>query len=154
MKTGFTRTLSATLLIAAAAMPMPAIAGPFTDELSKCLVSKTTAEDKTTLMTWVFAAIALNPNVSQFAAISLQQRDQIDANMARMFEDLMTQTCKTEAQAAVQYEGNSAIEAGFNVLGQVAGRELFANPEVAKGMAALQSHIDSKKLESVYGAAK
>jgi hypothetical protein len=154
MTTAFSHTLSATLLIAAAAMSGPAIAGPFTDELSKCLVSKTTAEDKTTLMTWVFAAIALNPNVSQFAAISPQQRDQIDANMARMFENLMTQTCKTEAQAAVQYEGNSAIEAGFNVLGQVAGRELFANPEVAKGMAGLQSHIDSKKLESVFGTAK
>lgn len=151
MNFAFSRSVGAVLLVASAAMSAPAIAGPFTDELSKCLVSKSTVDDKTTLVTWIFAAISLNPGVSQYATISAPQRDQIDVDMARLFENLMTQTCRTEAQAAVKFEGAAAVEAGFNVLGQVAGRELFASPEVGKGMAGLQSHIDSKKLEAVFG---
>jgi len=32
-------------------------------------------------------------------------------------------------------------------LGQIAGKELFANPEVAAGMAHFEKYFDAKKLE-------
>ena len=44
--------------------------------------------------------------------------------------------------------------AAFNMLGQVAGRELFSNPEVAKGMADLEQYMDQDKLKAVMSAAE
>ena len=46
--------------IAAAAallVSMNVQAGVYTDELSKCLVEKTTTQDRTVLVTWVFTAL-------------------------------------------------------------------------------------------------
>jgi hypothetical protein len=127
-----------------------AVAGPYSDDLARCLVGKTTNDDKTTLMTWIFSAISLNPAISQMAAISPAQRKQIDSNMAALVEHLMTETCRSEARTAVQYEGSSAIEHGFGVLGEVAGRELFASPEVAKGLANLDKYVDPEKIKAVF----
>jgi hypothetical protein len=37
----------------------------------------------------------------------------------------------------------------FNVLGQVAGTELFSSPEVAKAMSGLEKYADSAKIEAL-----
>ena len=71
-----------------------------------------------------------------------------------MFESLVTVTCKSEMQLAVRYEGNTAIGAAFTVLGQVAGRELFSNPEVAKGMSDLERYLDNDKIKAALNPAK
>jgi len=146
--------VTVTLLATAALLPRPALAGPYTDDLSKCLVSQTTEQDKATLMTWIFSAISLNPNISKLANITPAQRHQINADMARLFETLMTERCRAESMQAYKYEGSTAIESGFTVLGQVAGRELFNSPDVTKGMSELDSLIDKKKMQSVFGGEK
>jgi hypothetical protein len=59
--------------------------------------------------------------------------------------------CKDEAQKAIQYEGLATLQLSFQVLGQVAGRELFTSPEVASGMAGLQKYLDSDQLKALAG---
>jgi hypothetical protein len=71
--------------------------------------------------------------------------------MAKMFETLLTDSCRTEAQQAVKYEGPDTIGASFNILGQVAARELFSDPSVAAGMSDLANYIDKAKMERVFG---
>jgi hypothetical protein len=154
MKTVSVSILSVALLAGATLMPRPALAGPYTDDLSKCLVAQTTSDDKATLMTWIFSAISLNPGISKMANITPAQRHKINAEMARLFETLMTERCRAESQQAYKFEGESSIEAGFSVLGQVAGRELFNSPEVTGGMSELDTLIDKKKMESVFGKKK
>ncbi len=140
--------LASTLLAVFATTSQPAVAGVYTDDLSKCLVSKTTSDQKAVLVNWMFSAMSLNPAVAKFVSIPVAKRKEFNVNMAALFETLMTVTCKHEMQLAIQYEGSGAIGAGFNVLGQVAGRELFANPEVAKGMAELDKFIDQDKIQA------
>ena len=60
---------------------------------------------------------------------------------------LLAERCKEQTKKAVKYEGPAAIQLGFQVLGQVAGSDLFSSPEVAKGMAGLEKYIDKQKLE-------
>lgn len=151
MKSIISSTVCAALLAGATLLPRPALAGPYTDDLSKCLVANTTADDKTTLVTWIFSAISLNPGVAKMANITPKQRHQINVSMAKLFETLMTERCRTESQQAYKYEGDAAISAGFEVLGQVAGRELFSSPDVSKGMAELDTLVDKKKMEAVFG---
>ena len=58
-------------------------------------------------------------------------------------------SCKKEAKKALKYEGDTALETSFQILGQVAGQELFASPAVAGAMSGLQEHMDEKKLEAL-----
>lgn len=154
MKNASKAPFAASLILLALAMAAPrAYAGVYTDDLSKCLVSKTTPAQKSILVNWMFSAMARNPAVARFVSIPESERDAFDEDMAKLFESLLIDTCRSEAQAAVKNEGSQAIGAGFNVLGQVAGRELFANPEVASAMNDLDKYIDMTKIGTVLDSA-
>ena len=144
------RVSAVAVALSAAFVAAPAKAGPYTDELSKCLVSNSSDADRNVLMTWMFAAIALNPEVATMSRITPEQRKKINQDMAQLFERLATESCRAPMHDAVKYEGTSAIEASFSVLGQVAGRSLFSSPEVAKGMEEMNSMIDESKLQAVF----
>jgi hypothetical protein len=62
---------------------------------------------------------------------------------------LLTDACKSQTQQALQYEGSNTIQASFQVLGQVAGQELFTSPEVGGAMAGLAKYIDEAKLKEL-----
>ena len=130
--------------------PESALAGPYGDELAKCLVKSTTDADKTYLVKWLFAAAALHPDVKSIASVSDAQRDELNKNAAKLFERLLTESCRSEAQEAVKYEGPSTLESSFNVLGQVAARGRFSHPTVARGTGELTNYVDKQKLERVF----
>lgn len=131
-----------------------AFAGPYSDEMAKCLVSSTSEDDKNYLVKWMFAAAAMHPAVKSISSISDAQRNELNMKTAKLFEKLLTESCKTQLQTAIKYEGPSTIESAFQVLGQVAARGLFSDPSVNGFIAQLGNHIDKQKLESVIGAPK
>lgn len=125
----------------------PAHAGPYSDDLAKCLVESTTTSDKNALVKWMFAMAALHPAVKSIASITEAERTQSSRDTAQLFERLLTESCRTQTRQAVKYEGATALQTGFQMLGQVAARELFADPGVARGLADLENHIDSQKMK-------
>ncbi len=125
----------------------PAYAGPYSDDLAKCLVESTTTTDKNALVKWMFAMAALHPAVKSIASITEVERTQSSRDTAQLFERLLTESCRTQTRQAVKYEGATALQTGFQMLGQVAARELFADPSVARGLADLENHIDSQKMK-------
>ena len=54
---------------------------------------------------------------------------------------LLTESCKDAATTALKFEGPATLQLSFQVLGQVAGAELFSNPQVAAVMADLDKHM-------------
>lgn len=153
------RTRMALVVVLACAFgllrPSPSLAaGPYTDDLSKCLVRSTTDADKTLLVQWMFAMVTLHPEVKSMAAISDAERTEISKKTAGMFERLLTVSCQVEAQQAFKYEGSSAMEGSFSVLGQVAARELFSHPQVIAGISDLGKYADLEKLKKVFQVSK
>jgi hypothetical protein len=126
-------------------------AGPYSDELATCLVRSTTDADKNYLVKWMFAAAALHPAVKSIASVSDAERDDLNKNAAKLFERLVTDSCKTETQDAVKFEGPGTLQTSFEVLGQVAGRGLLSDPAVARSLADFASYLDKKKLEQTFG---
>ena len=131
--------------------PSLALAGPYADEMAKCLVRSTTDADRNFLVKWMFAAAALHPAVKSIAAISDTQRDELNRSTAKMLERLVTESCKVEMTDAIKYEGTGTIQTSFQVLGQVAARGLFADPSVAQAMADVDNHMDRQKIEKLFG---
>jgi hypothetical protein len=140
--------------LAALLSAVPASAGPYTDDLGKCLVSATSKEDRNALVRWMFAAASAHPAVSNLVKVSPAQIDEENKATARLFMSLLTESCKAKTQDALKFEGASAIEASFNLLGQVAGRELFSDPKVGANIAGLTKYLDPKKLQQLAPTAK
>jgi hypothetical protein len=129
-------------------------AGPYTDDLAKCLVSATSNADRTLLVKWMFSAASSHPDVKSITANSAAHVDEHNKKLAELMVRLLTESCKEKTREALKYEGASTIGASFQVLGQVAGRELFSHPEVVKNLSGLEKHIDRKKLEQLGASAK
>lgn len=145
------RTLLATALLS---MVFSAHAGPYGDDLSKCLIKSTDSADKSLLVEWIFFAIALNPTIAPLANIPAAKRDDTDRRTAKMFERLLVESCLDETRQAVKYEGTGAVSEAFKLLGQVASQEMFGNPAVAKGTENFARYIDGARLEKAFGTGK
>lgn len=126
-------------------------AGIYGDDLSKCLVKNTSAADKSALVQWMFFAMALNSNVASLTAIPESRRIEVDKSMASLLERLLADSCATETQAAVKYEGSNAIGESFKLLGQVATQEMMTDPAVAQGIGNFAKYLNKDRLEKVFG---
>ena len=127
-------------------------AGPYSDELARCLVRSTSEEDKNDLVKWMFAAFASHPEVKSMASISETQREECNEKTANLMMRLLTESCRSQTEEALKYEGQGTLEASFRVLGSVAARGLMSHPDVANYMAGLDRYIDAQKLKSVVGS--
>ncbi|MCL5059163.1 MAG: hypothetical protein M1449_00665 [Candidatus Thermoplasmatota archaeon] len=105
--------LGSTLL----ALAVPAHAGLYADDLSRCLVEKTTAVDKNALVRWVIATTTVHPVVQSLAKVSAEERVRANRETARLFDRLLTESCIEQTRQAVKYEGAAALQTGFQTLG-------------------------------------
>lgn len=145
------RISAISVLLALSCFSAPSHAGVYGDSFGKCLVSTSTDQDKHKLVEWIFASIALNPSVSSYVSLPAEKRQEIDRNMAAVFERLVGESCRKEAVEAVKYEGPAAFAVAFQLFGQVAGQQMFAAPEVSKGSEAFLEFLDVEGLQRKIG---
>ena len=141
--------VSAALALSVCAPASLAHAGIYTDDLSRCLVKSTTADDQNAFMVWMFTAISRHPSIKNYSNLNDAQRDQAAAKAGEMMQRLMTVDCHAETVASLKYEGSGGVSAAFEVFGAAAMRGLTTDPEVAKGMEALAQHLDESKFEAL-----
>jgi hypothetical protein len=127
----------------------PVEAGVYADDMARCLVERTTQDDRLALVRWMFSAAAAHPAVESIARVTPEQLDASNKAVAELFVKLMTETCREQTTKALRYEGPSTMQLSFQVLGQVAGNELFSSPEVAKAMSGLEKYADNSKIQAL-----
>jgi len=132
---------------------LPSEAGLYSDTLARCIVDSTTRDDRMNLVVWMFTAASLHPAVEPISSVTEADIEASNTTIARMMERLLTETCRAETLDAVNNDGPNSIAAAFQVLGQVAGEELFASREVASALAGLETAFDSDKLQSLFDEA-
>jgi hypothetical protein len=132
----------------------PAYAGPFTDDMGKCLVRTATPDDKVLLVQWMFSTMTIHPDVKHMGQVSDAQRAQLNKKMGDLMVALLSERCPKESREAVKNEGMQAVESSFNLLGQVAAQALFTNPDVAAGLSEFAKGIDESKLKKLFDAEK
>ena len=140
--------ISASLaIILVVAGRVPAHAGPYADALSQCLVDSTSEQDKAGLVRWIFASAAQNPDVSDIASISQDQRNQMNKQVAGLFERLLTQDCKDEFRDVKENEnGEQPLATSFAMLISVAMKGLLDDPAVSKALGSIDSDLHRDKI--------
>jgi len=142
--------LTLTAIIGCFLFSVPAEAGPYTDKMAVCLVDNTTKAEQYTLIRWTVWSYGHHPKVADLVELDQSREEKTQRDMANLFSTLMTERCASETREAFRQEGQSAIEGAFNVLGQVAARELISAPAVNKSMTKFEKYLDEKKLKEVF----
>ncbi|MCC7200445.1 MAG: hypothetical protein IT483_13115 [Gammaproteobacteria bacterium] len=136
-------------MLSATTLASPAIAGIYTDDLSRCFVEKTTKDDRARLVRWLFTAAASNPALAGiYAKITPEQMEAANKDAGGLLMQLLTNTCVEQARKAAQYEPQW-LPASMQVLFGVAGAEMFAGPEVTQSVAGIGKYLDEKKLQEL-----
>jgi hypothetical protein len=128
-------------------------AGVFTDDLSRCLVTKSTQSDRDAFMAWMFSAVSANPALQKFTTLDRAKRDQIAADAAVVFQRLLIVDCRKEAVAALKAEGEDALTQSFGQLGQAATQQMFQSPQAQAELESLGKNFDKQKLKALFGEA-
>lgn len=124
-------------------------AGPKSDALGRCLVDKTSQQDRIELVQWIFGALSGHPALKELSNASAKSLDTTDKKVANLLTRLLSDDCNVQLKAAVAEDGQAvAVRNGFKVLGQVATMDLMQDPVVLQRTQAFTKYIDEKKLEA------
>ena len=127
----------------------PAQAGVFIDDMSRCMVEKSSDADKTELAQWMFAAMAKDPTLAKMSNITQQDRDKLNKATAELFSRLMLVDCRPQTIAALKNEGTDAFGQAGRVLGAAAAHKLMSSPEGEAELNKLGDYVDKKAWEAL-----
>jgi hypothetical protein len=139
--------ISVALMLFTAAQPTQA--GVFTDDLSRCMVEKSSDADKTELARWMFAAMSKDPSLAKMANISQQDRDRLNKAAADLFSRLILVDCRPQTLAALKNEGTDAFGQAGRALGGAAANKLMSSPEGQAELGKLGDYVDKKAWEAL-----
>ena len=134
------------LLIASVLFTASCWAGPYGDDLKKCLVESTSKRDNIVLVRWLSKALLAHPEVKDLAVIPNAKAVQIDKDFARYVERLLGENCSAQFANVIRYEDQDAIRKSFEFLGQVAMKELMDNAQVQEAVPGVLKQLDMEKL--------
>ena len=87
--------------------------------------------------------------VKSLSSVTPAQRSEFNRKTAALFERLLMVSCRSQAIAAIKYEGSAAIESGFGTLGNAAARGMMGDPAVVAELSGLAGFMDKAKLEAL-----
>ncbi len=125
----------------------PIFAGPFGDDMAKCLVTSTNKRDRTKLIKWIFRVYGDHPEVTNMIDLSDREKNVIDKDVANIFTRLLSEDCIDETKKALDYEGDNVMYNAFQILGQTAAQGFNNNPDVMKSINKFVELIDYEKLD-------
>lgn len=124
-------------------------ASPALDAMKSCLVNSASAQEKTSLVRWIFSTMGAHPDVSDLVRITEATRIELDQAIARLAENLLTERCRKETIAAVRADGQGAVSTGFKALGEAAAGGLMMDRSVAIKTTNYLRYLDNAKVAQV-----
>jgi hypothetical protein len=143
------RKLFGLAAVVLAVQAVPASAGLYTDDLTRCVVAKATDADKLAFVRWMFSAMSAHPGVKDLASSTPDERAALSKQAGNLITRLLTEDCRPQTLTALKYEGVGAITGSFEVLGKVAMQGLMSDPGVQQAMSGLRSPENDKKFEAL-----
>tara|TARA_A100001035_G_scaffold242318_1_gene208743 strand:+ start:614 stop:1063 length:450 start_codon:yes stop_codon:yes gene_type:complete len=125
----------------------PIFAGPFLDDMSRCLVTASSSQDNILLGRWLVRVYGEHGGSNDLTNLSDYKKKQIDKDMALLFTRLLSEDCKEETKKALKFEGDAVMFNAFRVLGEAAGQELIDDKSVSKAINKFTEYIDYEKLK-------
>ena len=117
-------------------------AGTFTDDFAKCLVTKTTAQEKTDLVKWIYVTISFHPQLSQMSNLTADDVEMANIRVADYMTNVFAYKCNDELNQAIKYEGEESVFYAFELLGELAMGELMQDQGVTAASELFIQYVD------------
>ena len=134
------------------AMPQAKAVEPV-QNFATCLVNKTSELDQVEMVQWIYSAMSAHPVLQPMTNISESQQNITNQRLARLYERLITQDCKTELKAlAVSGQLEQGLEAGFAYLGETAMLKLMQDPSVLQTIEGYSQYLNFERFAEALGS--
>lgn len=143
------KTIASAIALTGLFAALPASAGIYADDVTRCVIKATSDDDRLALVRWVYAAMSLHPDLKTMANVTPEQRIEINQNMSTLVARLLTKDCHKETVDAIKYEGGGFMEGTFKSLGEIATGGLMSDPDVGKGFQEWAGTMDPKLIEDL-----
>jgi hypothetical protein len=121
-------------------------AGPYADELSKCLAEKSTDAERTQLAVWLYEEMSANPTLKPMSNVTDAQRTESRKAVASLVQRLLIDDCRPQAAAALKNEGGGVALRSFWGIAQDSIGSLARDPAVTTNMSQIGQYFDTAKL--------
>lgn len=125
----------------------PVYAGPYADDMAKCMVRSSTPADHAVFIRFIFTAMVQHPDVAAMAKVTPQQLDDTLKSTGELVQRLLLETCRSETQLAIRYEGLQTVYGAFQIFGQAMAAELFGNAAVTAKMNGINRYMDPERFK-------
>mgnify|MGYP000035036227 FL=1 len=117
-------------------------AGPFTDDFAKCLVTKTTNQEKKDLVKWIYVTISFHPQLNQMSNLTAEDVEMANIRVADYMTNVFAYKCNDELNQAIKYEGEESVFYAFELLGELAMGELMQDEGVTAASELFIQYVD------------
>ena len=137
------------VFLLAALVVMPTFASPNIDALSKCIADNSTSKDRRNYGLFIIVSMSAHPEMQSISTIAPGALDSTGKVAGTTITRLITESCQTEARAAIRSDGASAMWAAFGDLFRVAMLELLIDKDVQASINILDKYSDKNKFEAL-----
>jgi hypothetical protein len=128
------------------------VAGPYADNMAKCLVKAVSPEDRTLLVRWTYSVYSLHPDLASMPKVSTQQRNALARKAGVVFQRLILESCRSEAQQAVQNEAPHTLQYAYQILFNIGLNGLTTDPHVMEGVSSVGGYMDMAGFKAFFDA--
>ena len=129
----------------------PAISGPASDVLGKCMVDSLNGKERKKMAQWMFFAMAAHPEIKEFSKVTERAQDESNKYFGGLINRLLIKDCSSELKFAFNNESSLALRNAFDLVGRVAMQELMTDKNVNVAMTGFEQYLDKEKLNSLAG---
>ena len=117
------------------------------ENLSECLVLKSTGSDRVVFIRWMNLAFVSHPSISSDFSIAPDALEKSSRAVADLVVELITERCLAETKAIASEGGiELAFKQAFKVFGETSAYDIMSNPSVVDSMNLYSSYLDTKKI--------
>jgi hypothetical protein len=125
-------------------------AGQYVDQLSDCLETSMSAQDRSTVVQWMFVALSAHPDLKNFSQVTAEQKASLDQKLAGVLQSTLAEKCAAQTKAVIQNEGLQSVADSFQGLGQTTGKDILNDPAVNAQLRGTLRYIDLNKLAATF----
>ncbi len=123
--------------------------GPFTDEFAKCIVMKTTTQEKTDLVRWIYVTMSFHPQLMDLSNLTADDVEMANIRIADYMTNVFAYKCNEELNMAIEYEGEESVYYAFELLGEIAMTEVLEDEGVRAASELFIGYIDVSIFEEI-----
>ncbi len=117
------------------------------ENLSECLVLKSTGSDRVEFIRWMTLAFASHPSIASDVTIAPDALEKASKTVADLVVELITERCLAETKAVANEGGiELAFRQAFKVFGETSAFDIMSNKSVVDSMNLYSAYLDMKEI--------